>query len=239
MPLAVLPLCRAVQTLVVQLAAWPCDPMPLGRGRTGDCHHHRHHWGHLFTHCHCRHHCCTIDLPPVAAVEGVDRPCLAMIAPPGIGVLIDQLLVMMTSVILPCLAAILRSPASEPVICHRCVTIRLWRGRHTDCHCRHCRCPDHRPPHPILRLIVVSLLSSPLSWINVVVIIASLPSQTYQLEQWRVATRKTLWRQSHQHCCSTLAGSQRTGKVREEKVVIFIFIGVAADTVFFQETARN
>jgi hypothetical protein len=33
----------------------------------------------------------------------------------------------------------------------------------------------------------------------------------------------------------TLAGSQRTGRAREEKVVIFIFVGIAANTVFFRK----
>jgi hypothetical protein len=87
----------------------------------------------------------------------------------------------------------------------------------------------------LLRLIVVLLLLSPPSQINLVVIIASPPLQTYQPEQQRAETRKMPWHQPRWCGSSTLAGSQRMSGAREDNIVIFIFVGIAADTVFFQK----
>ncbi len=96
-------------------------------------------------------------------MESRRSSCCVMIAPLGIDIIVRC----------PCLAAILRSPAIGPVV-HCCgMAICCWPRRCADHCCRHCCCPNHRPPRPILRLIVVGVVIA--SWIDVIIVIAFHP----------------------------------------------------------------
>ena len=95
---------------------------------------------------------------------------------------------------------------------------RSWRRLRANHRWRCCRCPNHLPPRPILRLIVVS--SSPsLSPLQLRLLLSSPPrpreEPTDQSSRGR-ETKNTTWRQSRWRCCRIIAGCGKKGRAQEE-----------------------
>ncbi len=138
----------------------------------------------------------------------------------------------------PCLATISKSPAIRPVICRCCAAIFCWWQGCADRHCcPHCHY-GHCPPSPIKKLIVESSLSSPLG--------STLSSSLPPCPRKPTDRRSGGQRQGRclgPNCIGVVAASLPGVEGRVElamrRIVIMVFVGLAANTVFLQNSQKS